>query len=102
MTAHPERFHGFIAPQGRGLIALPPSLRRRLLLDRPGAQVEVIEREDGIVELRAHVAVPASQDWFWAPEWQRREAEADDDLAAGRYVTYEDADEMLASLGTGE
>ena len=36
--------------QRRGLIALPTELRRRLHLDEPGAQLEVTERPDGVVE----------------------------------------------------
>lgn len=42
----------FLNIQGRGTIALPPDVRRRYGLDEPGAQVELIEREDGILELR--------------------------------------------------
>jgi bifunctional DNA-binding transcriptional regulator/antitoxin component of YhaV-PrlF toxin-antitoxin module len=45
-------FHGFLSVQGRGAVALPPTLRRRYHLDRPGAQVEVTERDDGVLELR--------------------------------------------------
>ena len=26
----------------------------------------------------------ASQAWFWTPEWQQMEREADEDIAAGR------------------
>src|SRR3954454_7247856 len=48
----------FIAVQGRGTIALPPDLRKRYGLDVPGAQVEVVERDDGVIELRPHVPIP--------------------------------------------
>ncbi len=37
--------------QTRGTLALPADLRRRHNLDQPGAQVRVVEREDGVVEL---------------------------------------------------
>ena len=50
-------YHGFLSVQARGVLALPPELRRRLRLDVPGAQVEVTEREDGVLELRPQVPV---------------------------------------------
>jgi bifunctional DNA-binding transcriptional regulator/antitoxin component of YhaV-PrlF toxin-antitoxin module len=48
----------FVAVQGRGTIALPPDVRKRHGLDVPGAQVEVVEREDGVIELHPHVPIP--------------------------------------------
>jgi hypothetical protein len=95
-----EHFRGFLTMQARGVLALPPEVRRRWHLDRPGAQVELVERPDGVLELRPHLPVPVTQDWFWAPDWQRREAEADEDLRAGRLTEHADADDFLGSLGT--
>ena len=97
--AEPARFHEFLTLQSRGLLALPPELRKRYQLDLPGAQVEVTEREDGVFELRPHVAVPATQAWYWTEEWQSRERAADADLAAGRFVDTDDAESFLAELG---
>ena len=48
----------FIGLQGRGTIALPPDIRRKYGLDVPGAQVEVVERDDGVIELHPHVPAP--------------------------------------------
>lgn len=48
----------FLTIQSRGTLALPPELRRRHGLDEPGTQVEVVEREDGVIELHPFVAVP--------------------------------------------
>jgi bifunctional DNA-binding transcriptional regulator/antitoxin component of YhaV-PrlF toxin-antitoxin module len=42
----------FLNVQGRGTVALPPDIRRRYGLDEPGAQVELVERDDGVLELR--------------------------------------------------
>ena len=79
---------------------MPPELRKRYQLDRPGAQVEVTEREDGVIELRPQVAVPASQTWFWTQERQDRERAADADLAAGRVMVTDAAESFLAELDT--
>lgn len=93
-----DYFRGFVSVQSRGTVALPPALRRRYHLDQAGAQVEIIEREDGVFELRPVVAVPASQAWFWTPEWQQREREADEDIVAGRVVQASDVAGLLDHL----
>jgi len=89
----------FVTVQARGVVALPTDLLRRHRLDEPGAQVEVTEREDGVIELRPHVARSADQAWFWAPEWQQMEREADEDVASGRITTFESDTDFLALFG---
>ncbi|MFN2496051.1 MAG: hypothetical protein ABR608_09110 [Pseudonocardiaceae bacterium] len=84
--------------QGRGTVALPAEIRRRHRLDEPGAQVLLVEREDGVLELHPLVAVPASQAWFWSERWQRMERAADADVAAGRIVVTEGPDEFFDEL----
>ena len=93
------RRHGqFIAVQRRGLLALPKDIRARLGLDRPGAQVEVVERDDGVIELHPHVAVPAEQAWFWTDRWQEMERRVDEHVARGETTVYDTTDDFLASL----
>ncbi|HWW66830.1 MAG TPA: AbrB/MazE/SpoVT family DNA-binding domain-containing protein [Solirubrobacterales bacterium] len=92
----------YLTVQKRGVINLPPELRRRHHLDQPGAQVEVSEREDGVIELRPHVAVPADQRWFWTERWQKMEREADADVAAGRVKRFDTAEDFTAELDDGE
>ncbi|MGH8907892.1 MAG: AbrB/MazE/SpoVT family DNA-binding domain-containing protein [Egibacteraceae bacterium] len=84
--------------QNRGTLTLPPGLRRRHHLDRPGAQVRVVERDDGVIELHPLVPVPADQAWFWTERWQAMEREADGDIAAGRVQVTDGPDEFLAAL----
>ena len=84
--------------QARGTVALPADLRRRLHLDRADAQVQLIEHEDGRLELRPIVTVPADQAWFWTERWQAMEREADADIAAGRVTIVEGADELIDHL----
>lgn len=87
-----------VSIQKRGLVALPPETRRRLSLDEPGAQVRIVERDDGVIELHPLVAIPADQAWFWTERWQRMEREADADIAAGRTKVFDTAEEFLAEL----
>lgn len=92
------RYHGFVSVQGRGTVAIPPELRKRYSLDQPGAQFEVSEREDGVLELRPMLAVPASEAWFWTPQWQRGEQAADADVEAGRVQQFDSTHEFSTWL----
>ncbi|HXE75970.1 MAG TPA: hypothetical protein VNN18_10095 [Candidatus Xenobia bacterium] len=38
------------------------------------------------------------QTWFWMPEWQAKEREADEALDADDYSEFTDVEELLASL----
>jgi AbrB family looped-hinge helix DNA binding protein len=88
----------FVAIQSRGTVALPADLRRRLHLDEPGAQVQLIEQDDGRIELRPVLPVPADQRWFWTERWQAMEREADDDIAAARVTVLDGPDALLDFL----
>ena len=46
----------------------------------------------------AHQLAALDQAWYWMPEWQAGEAEADDDLAAGRLSHHETSEDFLAAL----
>jgi bifunctional DNA-binding transcriptional regulator/antitoxin component of YhaV-PrlF toxin-antitoxin module len=91
-------YRGYAAVQGRGTVALPAELRRKYRLDEPGAQLEITDRPDGVIELRPTLPVPVEEMWFWTPGRQAAEQEAEDDLAAGRYRDFDDAESFLADL----
>jgi len=38
------------------------------------------------------------QSWFWTPEWQQMEAEADQDLKDGKYEEYPSCAAFIRSL----
>jgi len=54
-----------------------------------------------VIELRPHVAVPASQAWYWQPGWQEGERAVDEHVAAGRIQVAENIDEFLTADGQG-
>jgi bifunctional DNA-binding transcriptional regulator/antitoxin component of YhaV-PrlF toxin-antitoxin module len=91
-------YRGYAVVQGRGTVALPAELRRKYRLDEPGAQLEITDRPDGVIELRPTLPVPVEEMWFWTPGHQTAEQEAEDDLSAGRYCDFEDAESFLADL----
>jgi bifunctional DNA-binding transcriptional regulator/antitoxin component of YhaV-PrlF toxin-antitoxin module len=88
----------YVAVQSRGTIALPAGLRRRLHLDEPGAQVAIVEREDGVIELRPALPVAADQRWFWTERWQAMEREVDAHLEAGRVTVSDGPDDFFGDL----
>ena len=56
---------------------------------------------DGAAILLQEIAdgrIDPEQGWFWTREWQAKEREADDDLAAGRGTTFASDNELLAAL----
>lgn len=90
----------FVAVSGaRGSLTLPADVRRRFHLDEPGAQVEVVTREDdGVIELHPVLPHRADQAWFWTERWQAMEHEVDEDIASGRVQTFDSAEEFIADL----
>src|SRR5260221_9220824 len=92
-------YRGYAAIQGRGTVALPAELRRKYRLDEPGAQLEVVERSDGVIELRPTLPVPLDEMWFWTRGQQAAEREAEEDLAAGRVRPVDRPGGVLGGLG---
>lgn len=59
--------------------------------------------DDAGVLLRRIIERPLDPDqaWFWTPEWQRKEHEAEADKAAGNADRYDSDAEFLAALDEG-
>ena len=98
VMAEQARSHFVTLSPSRGSITLPAEVRHRHRLDEPGAQVEIVERDDGVIELHPLLPHRADQAWFWAERWQAMEQEAQDDITAGRVETFDSSDELLADL----
>lgn len=43
-------------------------------------------------------AIFDNQSWYWTPEWQAAEKEADEDIAAGRVLRFDNVDEAIEYL----
>ena len=97
-----ERYVGVVSVRKRGVITLPAELRRRLRLEEEGARLEIVERDDGVVELRPSVVIPADQAWFWTERWQAMEREADSDIASGHIYRANTLDELFEILDNQE
>lgn len=82
--------------RAKGGITLPQAVRERLHLEE-GDQVIVTE-QDGSIVLTPATVIPRDQEWFWTPEWQAKEAEADADKATGRYTRFNSDEDFLNAL----
>lgn len=63
-------------------VTLPKDIVKKANLE-PGDPLEIVYENDVIV-LRPRVEVPRDQAYFWTKEWQAREREAQDHIAAGQ------------------
>lgn len=50
------------------------------------------------VEMIPANLIPKDQLWFWTPEWQKMEREADEDIAQGRVKEFSSVEELLKDL----
>lgn len=80
----------------RGQLTLPEEIRSKFRLEE-GDSFDVKVRGREII-LIPYKRVPLDQAWFWTKEWQSKEQEADEDLAAGRYKDYDTVDDLLEDL----
>jgi len=82
--------------RGHGQITIPKRVRERYNLEE-GDLLEYEEWEEGIL-LKPRKLIDPTQAWFWTPEWQRCEREADEDIEAGRVKRFDDVEELLEDL----
>jgi hypothetical protein len=83
--------------------------RPRLVVEMPADQREAIQRAlealteagDGAKVQRIvseALLTAVEQRYFWTPEWQAKEQEADEAVAEGRVRTFDSVDEMIDFL----
>src|ERR671931_1139153 len=82
--------------RAKGQLTLPEEIRAAARLEE-GDLLDAEITEEGIL-LRPRKVIDATQAWFWTPEWQAKEREADEDAAAGRVERFDGDDEFLAAL----
>ena len=82
--------------RAKGQVTIPAAVREAARLEE-GDPVEVEIVEGGVL-LRPMKVIDATQAWFWTPEWQAGERQADAEIAAGLGDRYESDEEFLAAL----
>ena len=79
-------------------IAIPKKVMAALKLE-PGDEVDIhVKGETAVLVPIKTIKVPREQAWFWTSDWQRKEKEADQDLASGRFRDFESLEDLLKDL----
>jgi AbrB family looped-hinge helix DNA binding protein len=79
-------------------ISVPKKVMEALNL-KPGDEVDFdIEGNAARLVAIKTLRIPRDQAWFWTPDWQAKEKEADEDLAAGRYRDFAGLEALLKDL----
>ena len=79
-------------------VALPKDVMEALKLE-PGDEVEFhVKGEAAVLVPIKTIKVPRDQAWFWTPEWQEKEKQADKDLASGRFRNFDSLEDLLKDL----
>jgi AbrB family looped-hinge helix DNA binding protein len=84
-----------------GQITLPTSIRRQTNL-KAGDLLEVTVNTDGTICLTPKVAIDRSQAYFWTRRWQEGEREAEEDIRAGRVKKFENVNDLIDDLESGQ
>ena len=82
------------------------SARRRIAIPSRIAKALRLKKGDHMlmrmvgqrVEMIPASLIPKDQLWFWTPEWQKREREADEDIAQGRVKEFASVDDLIKDL----
>ena len=69
-----------ISPQGQ--IRIPKKVMQQLMIEQ-GDYVEV-EVEEGHIVLKPRKLIDPSQGWYWTKEWQKMEADVDEEIEKGQ------------------
>jgi len=79
-------------------ISIPKNIMDALDL-QPGDEVEFeIEGNTARLIPIKTIKVPREEAWFWTPEWQAKEKEADNDLSNGKYLDFNTLEDLLKDL----
>ena len=80
----------------KGQVRLPADVAKKFKLRR-GAKLEVVATGAGVFLIPPR-RIPKAQRYFYTPEWQAKEREADADIKAGRVKEFSDVDELIRDL----
>jgi AbrB family looped-hinge helix DNA binding protein len=82
--------------RAKGQLTLPDDIRKAARLEE-GDLLEAEITPDGIL-LRPQKLIDATQAWFWTPEWQAGEREADTDKTSGAEEVFTSDEDLIAAL----
>lgn len=77
-------------------ITLPAAIKKAARLD--DGDLLDCEIRDGQIILTPKKIIDSRDAWFWAPQWQEAEAEAQQDIDSGNVSEFESVEELLTHL----
>lgn len=77
-------------------ITLPAGVRKAIRIE--DGDLLDCEIEDGRIVLTPKKLIDKRDAWFWSPEWQKAEAEAQKDIDTGNVEEFESVDDLLDGL----
>jgi AbrB family looped-hinge helix DNA binding protein len=85
----------------KGQITLPLSMRKQLGI--ADGSIVLSRIVDNAIVLIPQETIDRDQTWFWKENWRRLEAEAGEDIAAGRTKTFESVEDLFDDIeGTAQ
>lgn len=85
-----------ISVRKKGQLTLPLSMRKKLGIENGSVILSKIV--DDTIVLVPQQLVDRDQAWFWKERWQKLEAEADRDVAAGRTKTFDSVEDLFHEI----
>jgi len=86
----------FLKLRRNAQVTLPAAIRKAAHVE--DGDVLDCEVRDGLIVLTPKKLVDKRDAWFWSSEWQKAEAEAQDDIASGKTREFESVDDLLKGL----
>ncbi|WP_199034499.1 AbrB/MazE/SpoVT family DNA-binding domain-containing protein [Glycomyces salinus] len=83
--------------RSKGQVTIPREIQDALHV-KEGDRLRLTVDDYGDARLEGLVVIPADQRWYWTPEWQAGEREADEQIAAGEGRVFHSAEEMFETL----
>ena len=90
------KFEGTIRVGAKRQVTIPHGISSALRLKKGDHML--LRLVGGRVEMIPVSLIPKDQLWFWTPEWQKKEREADEDIAQGRVKEFSTVEELLKDL----
>jgi bifunctional DNA-binding transcriptional regulator/antitoxin component of YhaV-PrlF toxin-antitoxin module len=86
--------------RNKAQITLPQSLREELNIEI--GDILEAKAEGGKLVLSVKKLVDKDQAWFWTRRWQEGERQVEEDIKAGRVVTFDNMEDLIADLHQAE